>query len=300
MTETSTATSPGTGDSHPELDELRELLRADFTTRELQRVLERRVDDAAAAALAEREGADALAAGTVEALTRADAIDSTLFDLLAELKPELAPELDDLAARWSAREANLTTGQGSLSPRRIILTLILGMMAFTAFVAAIGYWLSEPLRAVAELFVEHLGATGVMLGFYFPDGFTIPLPPDAFSALGLAGGLGFWSVVFWSSFGSVMGGVTGFTIGRRLSKTRWFRRKIRKGNGAAVHDLIERYGAAGLAIAACTPLPYSLGTWAAGTTRMSYTQFFSISIPLRSVRVAFMLWLVELGLRAST
>ncbi len=299
MTETTAAPSPSAGDSLPELDELRGLLRAGFSPDELRRVLERH-DAAAAAALAGLDDADARAAETVDALARADAIDPALLELLEELKPERADELRELADRWRARESAGAASSGTLSPRRIIFNLVVGMMAFTTIIAAIGYWLSEPLRAVAELFVEHLGATGVMLGFYFPDGFTIPLPPDAFSALGLAGGLGFWSVVFWSSFGSVLGGVTGFTIGRRLSKTRWFRRKIRQGNGAAVHDLIERYGALGLAIAACTPLPYSLGTWAAGTTRMSYIQFFVISIPLRSVRVAFMLWLVELGLRAST
>ena len=32
---------------------------------------------------------------------------------------------------------------------------------------------------------------------------------------------------------------------------------------------------------------------------MTYVQFFAISIPLRTVRVAGMLWLVKLGLEAS-
>ncbi|MCB9749879.1 MAG: VTT domain-containing protein [Myxococcales bacterium] len=288
MTDAPTATSASAtaGDER----ELQELLCA-LTVVELRQVISVHVDEEDAAALPGDDDLDALARAVLETLTRTDAIDRTLFVTLQELKPTRARDIKALATRWSARSQ-------SISPQRIILNLVLGMMAFTLIIAAIGFWLAEPLRAVAALFVAHLGATGVMLGFFFPDGFTIPLPPDAFSALGLAGGLGFWTVVLWSSVGSVLGGATGFTIGRRLSKTRWFRRKINKGNGAAVHELIERFGALGLAIAASTPLPYSIGTWAAGTTRMTYTQFFLISIPLRSVRVAFMLWLVELGLKA--
>ena len=98
----------------------------------------------------------------------------------------------------------------------------------------------------------------------------------------------------------MLGGATGCTIGRRLSSTRWFQRKIESGNGAAVHEMIQRYGGVGLGIAASTPVPYSIATWAAGTTNMSYLRFFLISIPLRSFRVGGMLWLVELGLRAGS
>ncbi|MEZ4427903.1 MAG: VTT domain-containing protein [Nannocystaceae bacterium] len=186
-----------------------------------------------------------------------------------------------------------------LSPTRILMTMILGMIAFTGAFAIIGYFLREPLMIAATLFVEYLQGPGVAIGFFLPDAFTVPLPNDAFSALGIAGGMDFWVVVLWSAIGSVSGGATGFTIGRSLSRTRWFQKKFRTGKGAAIQEVIERYGGLGLAIAACTPLPYSLATWAAGTTKMSFGQFLAISIPLRTARIAAMLWLVQVGLAAS-
>jgi len=183
-----------------------------------------------------------------------------------------------------------------IDPRRIALLMVGGMIVFTAIFAGLGYFFREPLISAAEYFVASLGGFGVAIGFFLPDAFTIPLPNDAFSALGLAGGIDFWEVVAWSSGGSVLGGLTGFTIGRRLARTRWLRKKLTSGQGAAMHALIERYGAAGLAVAACTPLPYSLATWAAGTSRLTYTQCLLISLPLRTGRVAAMLWLVQVGL----
>ncbi len=172
-----------------------------------------------------------------------------------------------------------------------------GMILFTAVFAVLGYFFREPLMSAAEYFVASLGGLGVAIGFFLPDAFTVPLPNDAFSALGLAGGIGFWEVVAWSSAGSVAGGLTGFTIGRRLARTKWFRKKLTTGQGAAMHALIERYGAVGLGVAACTPLPYSLATWAAGTSKLTYLQCLLISVPLRTMRVTAMLWLVEFGLK---
>ena len=63
-------------------------------------------------------------------------------------------------------------------------------------------------------------------------------------------------------------------------------------------ELINRYGGVGLAIAALTPLPYSLASWAAGTSELRYWQFLLISAPFRAIRVTSVLWLFSLGLWA--
>lgn len=184
-----------------------------------------------------------------------------------------------------------------LQPLRLLISLGVGIVTLTLIFAAVGYFFREPLLRFAGGFVEQLGGLGVAIGFFIPDAFTVPLPNDAFSALGLAGGLDFVTVAIWSTIGSVAGGSTGFFIGRRLSQTAWYQRVMRE-RGAEVQELINRYGGLGLGLAALTPLPYSLASWAAGTSHLTYLQFLAISIPLRAIRVTSVLWLFSLGLWA--
>ncbi|HFE45021.1 MAG TPA: hypothetical protein ENJ18_05930 [Nannocystis exedens] len=184
-----------------------------------------------------------------------------------------------------------------LRPLRLLLTIGAGIIALTLVFAVIGYFFREPLLAFASHFVANLGGVGVAIGFFIPDAFTVPLPNDAFSVLGLAGGLGFVEVALWSTLGSVIGGSTGFAIGRGLSHTAWYQRIMKK-RGAEVQELLDRYGGIGLGLAALTPLPYSLASWAAGTSKLRYWQFLAISIPLRAIRVTSVLWLFSLGLWA--
>jgi membrane protein DedA with SNARE-associated domain len=184
-----------------------------------------------------------------------------------------------------------------VDPLRLLLSLGAAIISITLIFAAVGYLFREPLLAFARWFVGELGGVGVALGFFIPDAFTVPLPNDAFSALGLAGGLPFVEVVAWSTGGSLAGGSVGFLIGRRLSLTGWYKR-VMADRGAQVKVLIERHGSVGIALAALTPLPYSLASWAAGTSSLSYLRFLLISAPFRALRVGSVLWLISVGLWA--
>ncbi|MGM0578646.1 MAG: YqaA family protein [Myxococcota bacterium] len=180
--------------------------------------------------------------------------------------------------------------------RRILLKVILGILGLMTVLMGVGYLLREPLMALSHHFVQTLGGAGVAMGFFLPDAFTVPLPNDAFSTFGLVGGLGFWSVVAWASAGSLAGGTVGYTIGLRLRHTPWLRGFMAR-RGAEVHAMVRRYGAGALAVAALTPLPYSIACWAAGALDMPFARFFAVSL-LRIVRVALYLWLIELGIIA--
>ena len=87
---------------------------------------------------------------------------------------------------------------------------------------------------------------------------------------------------------------TGFWIGRRLRTTRLVARVLAS-RGGRVPGLFARYGTVAVALAALTPLPYSVFCWAAGAARMSFGRFILVS-QLRIVRVAGYLYLIQLGM----
>jgi len=184
----------------------------------------------------------------------------------------------------------------TLDIKLLLKAMVVIVVLVMVVIGGVLYIFREPLRDFAHVFVNELQGVGVAAGFFIPDAFTIPLPNDAFTVLGLMGGMGFWEVVMWGSIGSISGGSVGWLIGRRLSKTSWFQR-IMAGKGAEISGLVDRYGTVALLVAALTPLPYSLACWATGAGGMSFQKFLLIS-SVRVFRVALYLWLIQQGVLA--
>lgn len=197
------------------------------------------------------------------------------------------PTMSEATSQTSAEEGP------TLDLRFLLKAMVVIVVIVMIVIGGILYVFREPLQEFAKVFVKELQGVGVAAGFFIPDAFTIPLPNDAFTVLGLMGGLGFWEVVMWGSIGSIAGGSVGWLIGRRLSQTSWFKRIMAK-RGAEISGLVEKYGTVALLVAALTPLPYSLACWATGAGGMSYQRFILIS-SVRVVRVALYLWLIKEG-----
>lgn len=182
-----------------------------------------------------------------------------------------------------------------LDLRGVLFGAVLVMMGFTAFAAALGWLFHEPLIELGRWFVARFGGPGIAIGFYFPDAFTMPVPNDAFTAFGLWGGMPFARVVAWGSLGSLAGGSTGWLIGRHLlSRSHKLQGYIKRRGGDEMTVHLRRGGRWFLALAAVSPIPYSVTCWAAGATKMPYVEFLIISL-LRIPRVAAFLWLIEQG-----
>jgi membrane protein YqaA with SNARE-associated domain len=179
--------------------------------------------------------------------------------------------------------------------RRVLLGAVVGMMGFTLFAALLGWLFREPLLELGHWFVDNFGGLGIAVGFFFPDAFTVPVPNDAFTAFGLWGGMAFAEVVFWGSLGSLVGGTTGWAIGRYLlTRSAKLQAFIERRGGEEIRTQLVRGGRWFLAVAAVSPVPYSVTCWAAGATKMRYWEFLSISL-LRIPRVAGILWLIQQG-----
>jgi membrane protein YqaA with SNARE-associated domain len=166
--------------------------------------------------------------------------------------------------------------------------------------ALLGWLFHEPAIELGRWFVGNFGGLGIAIGFFFPDAFTVPIPNDAFTAIGLFGGMGFWRVVFWGSLGSLVGGSTGWAIGRHLlARSRRLQGFIERRGGEQIRAQLIRGGRYFLAIAAVSPVPYSVTSWATGATKMPYWEFLLISL-LRIPRVAAALWLIQQGFMSVT
>ena len=202
------------------------------------------------------------------------------------------PDTQDKAAALGEHEEEPVP---PLDVRGVVLGAAAVVASFTAVAALLGWLFKQPLLELGHWFVANFGGFGIAVGFYVPDAFTIPVPNDAFTAFGLWGGMGFWTVVAWGSLGSLLGGSTGWAIGRYLlSRSAKLRDFIKRRGGDEMAAQLRRGGRWFLAIAAVSPIPYSVTCWAAGATKMPYLEFIAISV-LRIPRVAAFLWLIERG-----
>lgn len=200
----------------------------------------------------------------------------------------------DAAVAPASGQSRQSSASIVMSPRRLLISSLSVLAVLMAVVAIVGYFFRGPLLDVSKMFVDALGGMGVALGFFIPDAFTLPLPNDVSSVLGLAGGLSFLEVTAWASAGSLVGGTVGYWIGRYLRSTATVSRILLRGGGMA-QRVLDRYGMTAVAVAAITPLPYSIFCWAAGAGRLDFRAFFLVS-QLRILRVAGYLYLIQLGL----
>jgi membrane protein YqaA with SNARE-associated domain len=191
---------------------------------------------------------------------------------------------------------NAPTAESALSQinaGRLVLQLVVALVAFFLVLAILAQVYREPLLAAAAWFVSTLGGLGVSLAFFFTDALPIPIPPDPVFAVAILGGMNAVTAAAWGVAGSLIGGATGYFIGRRLAHTRLFARLL-AGRSRAAYEAVEKYGALGLAITALTPIPYWAGAWAAGALGMPLGRFALVSL-LRIPRIAGYVALMYFG-----
>jgi membrane protein YqaA with SNARE-associated domain len=170
-------------------------------------------------------------------------------------------------------------------------------IGFVLLVVAIGllsYFFRQPLIALSKRFVDAFGGFGVAVGWFLVDGLTVPLPNDAFSFFGLQGGISFWVVIAWSMVGSIAGGILAYGIGLLLRRNQRFIRFM-EGPGSEAYQLVRRYGLLAVFIAALTPIPYSLASYACGVVRANFFAFLVISLA-RLPRIWLYLWIIQKGM----
>ena len=178
-----------------------------------------------------------------------------------------------------------------INPKTLLLQTLGTLVILGVILTIISMYFKEPVEEWSKSFISLTGIWGVGLGFMIPDAFTIPIPPDTFLLAGYMGGLDFISIALSASVGSIVGGTIGFLMIRQLSSSTWAQKRLAKKLKWG-ESFMESYGVTALALAALTPLPYSIICWACGATGMRLGIFLGVSL-LRIPRVFAYLWFIE-------
>ncbi len=125
-------------------------------------------------------------------------------------------------------------------------------------------------------FVEAYGIFGTFIVSVL-ESFIFPIPTAVIIAPSTALGLDPLTVTIVATIGSVIGAFIGYGLGYYLGYPvahRLFKEK----NLKRVENWFDRYGAWAVFIAAFTPVPFKVFTWAGGIFRMPIKSFFIAAI----------------------
>lgn len=121
-------------------------------------------------------------------------------------------------------------------------------------------------------FISLYGIFGVFI-IAVLESFIFPIPTSIIIAPSTALGLDPLLITFIATIGSVIGSLIGYALGYHLgypAAHRLFKEK----NLKRVERWFDKYGAWAIFIAAFTPIPFKVFTWAGGIFRMELKPFF--------------------------
>ena len=145
--------------------------------------------------------------------------------------------------------------------------------------------LPEGLVDSAIEWADGLGYLGLAI-LTFTEAALQPIPPDPLvwsMILEANNGFVVATVVLIATLSSVLGALAGYGIG--MYGGGWFLEKfVSDSTIARLNVLVERYGSAGIFIAAVSPIPYKALAWIAGAGRMDLRLFVAAGIVGRGLR----------------
>src|SRR5690554_6088215 len=158
--------------------------------------------------------------------------------------------------------------------RRLLWQSLGIMLVMFASAAALGYWLRDPITALATDFVRVLGPLGIFLGVLAADALSFPIPASTYLFAGVAADAAVFPVLIATSLASLIGGALAYLIGPQIARIPFLDRRLElfRPRGEA---LFKRWGAWAVGIAAVTPMPFSIICWLAGIYRMPFKRFFT-------------------------
>ena len=182
--------------------------------------------------------------------------------------------------------------------RGLLLQTAVALVALFSMVA-VGAWLFKPaLEAAGVWFVSTFGLPGCFFGVLASDVLTLPIPPDTYMVAAITAKLSPFAVLPVVCAASLLAGQLGYALGPKLESWPFFKRRMEpfRERGRA---LFRRWGVLAVAIAAWTPLPFSLVCWFAGIFEMNRIAF-TLATLNRIPRFILYYYLIVLGWMAGS
>ena len=153
----------------------------------------------------------------------------------------------------------------------------------------------ESLTESAKLFVENYGLVGLGI-LSFLEAFIQPVPIALVLGAGVSVGLPFWPAVIITYITNVAGAIVGYFLGKKLGYkvcVKLFGEKKMK----RVETFFEKWEVFGVFLAAITPIPFKVATWAAGILEMRFWAFFWTGAIGRAIHFALYVTLITYGIQ---
>lgn len=180
-----------------------------------------------------------------------------------------------------------------VSLRPVIIQTVIVTAALFVGIAISAVLLREPLEGFAHWVVENLGLFGVFIGVLLTDAFTLPIPPDTYLFVAVASHAPVVPMLTVCCAGSVIAGSIAYRVGPFIQRLPFLRKRLEHFRSRGEH-LFLRYGTWTVAIAALTPIPFSVTCWLAGIYKMPYRPFVLATFA-RVPRLVGYYMLFELG-----
>jgi membrane protein YqaA with SNARE-associated domain len=194
------------------------------------------------------------------------------FHGVSSLGPSRQADLKPTGARHS--EPPPTDEQLHRYVRRSIAQAIALLVVLVVALAVAGAVWENELLAVTNWVFDTIGLVGLLLILFLSDSVLTPIPPDLVLVVLSRSWVHeyWWIAIPLIGVVSVLAGNVAWLLSTRLGQTRpvllWLGR-FRRLNRA----LIGRYGPWAVALAALTPVPFSIMCWTVGVLHMPWHKF---------------------------
>jgi membrane protein YqaA with SNARE-associated domain len=176
--------------------------------------------------------------------------------------------------------------------RENLTKALAGLLILIIVLSLLGFWFEEELMTATNSMVDRIGFAGLCLILLITDTLVTPVSPDLLLVVIAKSDLAdHWvRYVFVLSVVSVLAGMLGWSIGRRLGHLKRVSRYFDQFDEKQ-RRFIRRYGFWAIALGAVTPLPYSVTCWTAGAVGVSAKTALAASVLFRIPRI-FLYYLI--------
>jgi membrane protein YqaA with SNARE-associated domain len=175
-----------------------------------------------------------------------------------------------------------------------VLRALLAVAGFLALVVILVRQFRPQLEGLGHSFVDHFGLAGMALGTFLADGFHCPVPPQFYMLLAVGSGTPDLTAFSVIALGSLLGGLSGYTVARRLSRFPRLWSWLMRVGGKFQKQLEGRNAYRSAVIASFTPVAFSVQCHVSGLYRLPL-RAFAVILALRIPKLVLFYYLVKLG-----